>query len=165
MTDQMVLTIGYDIDNLKDPKSRNRYQGEVTVDRYGRSIPKHAHGSVNLKCQTSSTQMIMEAVMDLYDRIVDPHLLVRRVTVNANHVMDEAKAKKEEHFEQIDLFTDYEALEKQRREQEEKLARERKLQEYHAFCKEEIWEKCYVKRNEPRRRRQNHRAEQSDWRA
>ena len=129
MTDQMVLTIGYDRDSLADPGVRSRYQGEITVDHYGRRVPKHAHGTVNLKCQTSSTQIILDAVMGLYDRIVNPDLLVRRVTVAANHVADETAAKTEEHFEQLDLFTDYAALEKERREQDEKLARERKLQE------------------------------------
>lgn len=129
MTDQMVLTVGYDRDSLADPGVRSRYQGEITVDHYGRKVPKHAHGSVNLGCMTSSTQIILDAVMGLYDRIVNPDLLVRRVTVAANHVADETAAKTEEHFEQMDLFTDYTALEKERREQDEKLARERKLQE------------------------------------
>lgn len=129
MTDQMVLTIGYDRDSLEDPGVRSRYQGEITVDHYGRKVPKHAHGSVNLGCMTSSTQIILDAVMGLYDRIVNPELLVRRVTVAANHVADETAAKTEEHFEQLNLFTDYAALEKERREQDEKLARERKLQE------------------------------------
>ena len=129
MTDQMVLTIGYDRDSLADPGVRSRYQGEITVDHYGRKVPKHAHGSVNLGCMTSSTQIILDAVMGLYDRIVNPELLVRRVTVAANHVADETAAKTEEHFEQLNLFTDYAALEKERREQDEKLARERKLQE------------------------------------
>lgn len=129
VTDQMVLTVGYDIESLADPAIRSRYKGEVTTDHYGRKVPKHAHGSVNLSRQTSSTQIIMDAVMELYDRIVDPDLLVRRVTVAANRVIDEEKAVKEEHFEQMDLFTDYGALEKQNKEQEEKLVRERKLQE------------------------------------
>lgn len=129
VTDQMVLTVGYDRESLADPAIRSRYKGEVTTDHYGRKVPKHAHGSVNLSRQTSSTQIIMDAVMELYDRIVDPDLLVRRVTVAANRVIDEEKAVKEEHFEQMDLFTDYGALEKQNKEQEEKLARERKLQE------------------------------------
>ena len=129
MADQMVLTIGYDRDSLADPGVRSRYKGEITVDHYGRKVPKHAHGTVNLGGMTSSTQIILDAVMGLYDRIVNPDLLVRRVTVAANHVADEAEGKTEEHFEQLDLFTDYAALERERREQEEKLARERKLQE------------------------------------
>lgn len=127
--DQMVLTIGYDIDNLANPEIRNRYKGEVTVDHYGRKVPKHAHGTINLSRRTSSTQIIMDAVMELYDRIVDPDLLVRRVTVAANHVTDETEVPEADSFEQMDLFTDYEAREKERKEQEEKLARERKLQE------------------------------------
>ena len=129
VTDQMVLTIGYDIDNLTDPNIRKDYKGEVTVDRYGRKVPKHAHGSINLKYPTSSTQMIMDAVMELYDRIVNPDLLVRRVTVVANRVMDETAVRETEHFEQLDIFTDYEALEKEREAEAAKLARERKLQE------------------------------------
>lgn len=129
MADQMVLTVGYDRDSLADPGVRSRYKGEITVDYYGREVPKHAHGTVNLGGMTSSTWIILDAVMGLYDRIVNPELLVRRVTVAANHVTDEAQGKMEEHFEQMDLFTDYEALERERREQEEKLAKERKLQE------------------------------------
>ena len=129
MADQMVLTVGYDRDSLADPGVRSRYKGEITVDYYGREVPKHAHGTVNLGGMTSSTWIILDAVMGLYDRIVNPELLVRRVTVAANHVTDEAQGKREEHFEQMDLFTDYEALERERREQEEKLAKERKLQE------------------------------------
>ena len=79
VTDQMVLTIGYDIENLTDPKISIKYTGPVTTDRYGRKTPKHAHGTANLDRQTSSTKLITEAVMALYDRIVDPNLLVRRI--------------------------------------------------------------------------------------
>lgn len=128
-TDQMVLTIGYDRDSLADPGVRSRYQGEITMDHYGRKVPKHAHGTVNLSCMTSSTQIILDAVLGLYDRIVNPELLVRRVTVAANHVANETEGKKEERFEQMDLFTDYAALERERAEREEKLDKERRLQE------------------------------------
>lgn len=129
VTDQMVLTVGYDIDNLTDPKIRNSYKGEVTVDRYGRKVPKHAHGTANLDRQTSSTQLILDAVLNLYERIVDPNLLVRRVTVTANHLVDETDTGQTEEFEQMELFTDYAALEKEREEEETKLAKERKMQE------------------------------------
>ena len=129
VTDQMTLTIGYDIECLTDPKIRNSYKGEVTADHYGRKVPKHAHGSANLPRQTSSTQIIMNAVMELYDRIVNPILLVRRVTVAANRLVDETEARGEDSFEQLDLFTDYEALEKEREEENKRLAKERKLQE------------------------------------
>lgn len=129
VTDQMVLSVGYDIGNLSDPKLQGSYKGEITTDRYGRKVPKHAHGTVNLKCQTSSTQLILDAVMELYDRIVDPRLTVRRVTVCANHLVDEGEVKETERFEQLELFTDYGAAEKEREAEEAKLARERKLQE------------------------------------
>ena len=76
VTDQLVLTIGYDIENLSNPNLKYQYKGEVTIDRYGRKVPKHAHGTANLKKKTSSTRLITNAVMDLYDRIVDEHLLV-----------------------------------------------------------------------------------------
>lgn len=129
VTDQMVLTIGYDIDNLTDAKIRSSYKGEITTDHYGRKVPKHAHGTANLNHQTSSTILITDAVMELYDRIINPDLLIRRVTIVANHLVDEAQAKESEQFEQLDLFTDYAALEKERKEEDEKLSKERKLQE------------------------------------
>lgn len=130
VTDQMVLTIGYDIENLSDPKKGGAYKGEVTIDRYGRKVPKHAHGTVNLKTWTSSTKEIMEAVMELYGRIVDPELLIRRVNITANHLADEREALKErDSYVQMDLFTDYAALEKQKKEEDERRKKERALQE------------------------------------
>ena len=79
VTDQLVLTVGYDIENLTDPARRARYHGPVETDRYGRRIPKQAHGSINLDSHTSSTKKIMCAVSELFDRIVDKNLLVRRM--------------------------------------------------------------------------------------
>ena len=129
VTDQMVLSIGYDVENLLSKEIRKNYKGEVTVDRYGRMVPKHAHGSANLNRQTSSTKLIMDAVMELYDRIVNPKLLIRRVTVVANHLVEESGVKEAPVFEQMDLFTDYEALNKEREEESARLKKERKLQE------------------------------------
>ena len=131
VTDQLVLTIGYDTENLSNPETASRYRGEVTTDRYGRKIPKHSHGTANLEEPSSSTRLIMNAVMALYDRIIDKNLLVRRITVAANHLTDEAavRARKQEAFVQMDLFTDYEALEKQKQENEAKMKKERALQE------------------------------------
>ena len=125
VTDQIVLSVGYDMENLADPL--NSYQGEITSDRYGRKIPKSAHGSINLGRWTSSAQMITEKALELYEKIVDPKLTVRRFYVVANHVVDELGVR-EEQGEQLDLFTDYEALEKQRADQSEKLAREKNMQ-------------------------------------
>lgn len=130
VTDQIVLTIGYDIENLADPERRKAYKGEVTIDRYGRRIPKHAHGTTNLKTWSSSTKEIMEAVMELYERIMDPGLLIRRVNITANHLTDESEAQgREDSFVQMDLFTDYAALEKEKAEEAERRKKERALQE------------------------------------
>lgn len=128
VTDQMVLTVGYDIENLADPEKRRSYRGEVTTDHYGRKVPKHANGTVNLPEQTSSTKIILNAVMELFDRIVDQNLTVRRVTVTANRLAAEDAAGGKEHFEQLDLFTDYAALERKRKEEEAERQKEKKVQ-------------------------------------
>lgn len=128
VTDQIVLTIGYDIENLTDPEIRKSYKGEVVMDHYGRKIPKHAHGTANIHKRTSSSMLIMEAVLELYARIVAPGLLVRRVTIAANHVVEDDTSCDTQTFEQLDLFTDYEALEKQRQEKNAKLQREKQIQ-------------------------------------
>lgn len=128
VTDQMVLTIGYDIENLADPKRSVDYRGPVTTDHYGRRVPKHAHGSVNLGRYTSSTKQITDAVMELYDRIVDHNLLVRRVNVVANHVLPEQQAEEEAAMEQLNLFMDETARQKRRAEEAALLERERQMQ-------------------------------------
>ena len=129
MTDQMVLTIGYDIENLTNPEIRSKYNGEVTTDHYGRKVPKHAHGTANLGRMTSSTRVITDAVMELYNRIVNPDLLVRRVTIVANRLTQEAEVNEAQAYEQLTLFTDYDAMQKEREEEKETLAKERRLQE------------------------------------
>lgn len=129
VTDQLTLTIGYDRDNLNDPELKKSYRGDVTTDRYGRKVPKHAHGTANLNCRSSSSRIITDAVLKLYDRITDPRLSIRRVTISANHLLDETEADKTECYEQLSLFTDYAALEREKEEEKEKLSKERKLQE------------------------------------
>lgn len=129
VTDQIVLTVGYDIENLQDSELRKAYKGEITTDHYGRKVPKPAHGSINLGDYTSSTELIMKAVLELYDRIVDKNLLVRRFTVCANHLIDEQKKPDKTEFEQLDLFTDYNELELQRQKEKEKRQKERSIQE------------------------------------
>lgn len=128
VTDQLVLTVGYDIENLANPKIKKSYNGEVTTDRYGRNLPKSAHGTANLGRQTSSTKLIMDAVTELFVRIVDKNLLIRRVNIAANHVVDEAAVQKADDFEQLDLFTDYAAAEAKKEEEEAELVREKKVQ-------------------------------------
>lgn len=128
VTDQMVLTVGYDIANLSDPKIREKYKGDVKTDYYGRQVPKHAHGTVNLKRMTSSTKEIMDAVMTLFDDIVNPILLVRRVNIVANHIMDKDAAGNDFEFEQLDLFTDYEKKKVDEENEAVSLEKEKNLQ-------------------------------------
>ena len=103
--DQVILTIGYDIDNLTDPKISEIYDGEITVDFYGREVPKHAHGTINLDYQTSSTDVIMKAVLELFDKIIDKRLLVRRINLCFGRVIDKDKATKTRIIKQVDLFS------------------------------------------------------------
>jgi DNA polymerase V len=130
VTDQIVLTINFEA--FSKTNKAEDYQGEVATDWYGKKAPKHAHGTENLERYTSSGKLIMDAALRIYDRTVDPKLLIRRVTIVVNHVLTEEAAKKAEQsgtYEQMDLFTDYQALEKERRQQDEALTKERQLQE------------------------------------
>ena len=122
VTNQMVLTIGYDIENLNNTSIS--YSGEITIDHYGRKVPKHAHGTTNLTQQTSSAMIIMDAVMALFDEIVDKNLLTRRVSIKANNIVSEASLAKAP-YEQLDMFSDLEV----EKGKEEALEKERKLQE------------------------------------
>lgn len=122
------MTVGYDIENLTNSKIKKSYQGTITTDHYGRAVPKSAHGTTNLGRQTSSTKLILDAVTELFERIVDKNLLVRRVNITANHVVDEAIAQAKENFEQLVLFTDYETVNVKKEEEEAELAREKRIQ-------------------------------------
>ena len=107
VTNQIVLTIGYDIDNLINPDLKSIYEGEVTIDRYGRNIPKHAHGTINLDHYTSSSKTLRDKTNELYIKIVNPELLVRKIYVVANNVISEKKSKELQKYEQVNLFVDY----------------------------------------------------------
>ena len=128
ITDQLVLTIGYDIENLTDPVIRKKYHGEVTTDHYGRQVPKHSHGTINLPYPTSSTKIIMKAVEELFDRMINWYLLVRRVNIVAARVIPESEAPEISNFEQMDLFIDYEALEKEHLQEKKEREKERRIQ-------------------------------------
>ena len=129
VTDQLTLTVGYDIENLRDSERRKRYHGAVTTDRYGRQIPKHAHGTVNLEEYTASSKRITNAILELFDRVVDKNLLIRRMYLTANRVTAEDSIPKEPSMEQLDLFTDVEAARAKKEAEAAELAREKKLQE------------------------------------
>ena len=109
---------------LKNEKIRKIYKGEITEDKYGRRVPKHAHGTINLNHKTSSTKLIMEAVTKLYDNIINDKLLTRRINITANKVINESEVRKSE-YEQIDLFKNYQ--EESKRKNKEK--KEKRLQE------------------------------------
>ena len=127
VTDQLVLTVGYDIDNISTGRSTGEYKGEVVKDRYGRKIPKHAHGTANLSRYTASVSLATQAVTKLYDDIVDKRLLSRRINITANHVITEKEAvNKNSSYHQMDLFTDF--INKDDNEEESaKLEKEKKV--------------------------------------
>ncbi|MCR5820485.1 MAG: DNA methylase [Bacteroidaceae bacterium] len=145
VADQIVLTVGYDRESLTNPDIRDKYHGEVTVDYYGRQVPKHAHGSANLQSPTSSSRIIIEAVTALFDRIINRDLLVRRLNLTVNHVLPESSVSEHPAPEQLDLFTDYEAREKARRAEQEALAKERKIQEVRLAIKQRFGKNALLK--------------------
>ena len=129
ITDQLVLTVGYDIENLAVPERCSNYQGPVVLDSYGRQIPRHAHGTASLSCHTASSKELIRATSDLFDRIVNPILLIRRLSITANHTVPERSVSTPILYEQMNLFTDYAALEKRRKKKQAELERDKKLQQ------------------------------------
>lgn len=146
VTDQIVITVGYDIENLTDPKHRKNYHGKVVTDRYGRRIPKHAHGTINLEKYTSSSKQITNAVSELFDNIVNKDLLVRRMNVTANHVIGKKSLPKKGTMpQQLDLFTDYAALKAKREQEEKELEREKRMQEAMLTIKKKFGKNAILK--------------------
>ena len=126
VTDQLTLTVGYDIENT----AGGNFRGEIVTDRYGRKIPKHAHGTSNLPRKTSSARSIMDAVLGIYDEKVNPKLSVRRITITANKIVSEDDVPQEAEVPvQFNLFDDIAAQEQQHKDEEIRLERERKIQE------------------------------------
>lgn len=145
VTDQIVITVGYDIENLTDPKRSKAYHGEIITDHYGRKIPKHSHGTINLGKHTSSTKKIMEATSELFDRIVDKSLLIRRLNITANHVIREDDVKQEVQYEQLDLFTDYADLQAKQEKEQAQLKREKKMQKAMLTIKKKFGKNAILK--------------------
>ncbi|MBR7060535.1 MAG: DNA methylase [Eubacterium sp.] len=126
VTNQVELTIGYDIDNIK---KNGGFEGEIKEDWYGRKVPKPAHSTENTGRYTSSTKLIMEAMMNLFTRIVDKNLLVRRMYVVFNHLIEENEVEGVlPDGEQLDFFTDYQKKEKEEKVLGENLKKEKNLQ-------------------------------------
>lgn len=118
VTDQIVLTIGYDVKSLTDTD----YRGDITTDHYGRKVPKHAHGTINLKKHTASSKLITDAALELYDRIMNKNLYARRINITACRVIPETDVGNT--YEQMDFFTDYDEIEKE----EHRLMKEKRVQ-------------------------------------
>ncbi len=128
VSNQFVLTVGYDIDNLKNPVLRQYITGEIKTDFYGRKIPKHAHGTTHLPIKTASVALITRAFTELYDRIVDNRLLMRRIMLTACHVLPEQEAHNEFAYHQISLFSDYSSLKEDSAKEKIMLEKEKQLQ-------------------------------------
>ena len=128
LTDQLVLTIQYDTENLTNPEYAGKYRGAITIDSYGRKVPKHAHGTITLDKHTSSTRKIMDAVSGLYDRIINKNLLIRKINLVANHVTDEKNYNAKPQFEQMNLFTDYNVSDKEKEVEQNELKKEKQIQ-------------------------------------
>lgn len=126
VTDNITLTIGYDVENIKNDNID--YKGEIVLDHYGRKIPKHAHGTARMEIKTSSTKLIMKRVLELYDRIINKDLLIRRINISANNLIREENAKDEKIVEQFNLFSDASKIDKERQKQKLDLQDEKKLQ-------------------------------------
>lgn len=129
VTDQLVLTVGYDVENLLDEERKKRYHGEITTDRYGRAVPKHAHGTANISSYTASSHALIEAAVQLFERITDKELLIRRLTICANHIIPEQQAQKKESYRQMDLFSDYNAKGEVTEATDEDSEKEKRLQQ------------------------------------
>ncbi len=131
VTNQLVLTVSYDRECLTRPEIASKYFGEIVMDHYGRPVPKHAHGTANLASHSSSSREIIDAVMRLYDRIVNSDLLIRRLNISTNHVIRETDRphQAESVPQQLDLFTDYAAAEKAQSDKQKALEKERRMQE------------------------------------
>lgn len=128
-TDQIVLEVGYDVDSLADPAIKSKYNGKITIDRYGRSVPFHAHGTMTVEHPTSSFRILSDKLLELYDRIVNPILLVRRISMSLNHLIDESLVcRSDSEPKQLDLFTDYDYLKHKKEEETRELEKERKRQ-------------------------------------
>lgn len=145
VTNQIVLTIGYDIENITDKNRSQSYKGTVTTNYYGKKVPKPAHGTTNLPNQTSSTTLITNAVMELYDKIVNKKLLIRRINIVANKLVDEHSVKNANKYEQLDLFTDYEILKKQREKENAESEREKRMQNTILYIKKKFGKNAILK--------------------
>lgn len=145
MTDQIVLTIGYDIENLTNPEIKKKYSGQITKDHYGRAVPKHAHGTENLSFYTSSTKLITKGVLSLFERIINDKLFIRRLNLTACRVIPENEAAMLRAPKQLNFFSDYDAIIRQQKEENARLERERRMQEAELKIKKKFGKNAILK--------------------
>ena len=129
LTDKLVLTIGYDVSNLTDQNIKKNYHGKIVLDHYGRFVPAHSHGTINLDKKTSSTRLIMKAVLSLFEEIVNKKLLVRRINISALNLSSESDLKSQIVYKQFDLFNDAKEIEEHEKKEKIDEKYEKKLQE------------------------------------
>ncbi len=129
MTDQVILNVGYDVENLADPDRSQHYDGPIHIDRYGRRVPKSVHGTANFPQHTSSTNTITNAVAGIFDSVVDRQLLIRRLNITTNHVVSEDNAHEVNQTVWPDLFADNQATTQHDNDQQKQQEKERRMQE------------------------------------
>ena len=145
VTNQIVLTVGYDIENLTNPQIQSRYDGEIKTDYYGRKIPKSAHGTANISVQTASARLITSSTLKLYDEIIDKRLLIRRITIAACNLVPESSVANKPQYEQMDFFTDYENLTEKQEQEKKQLQKERKIQKAMLDIKKKYGKNAIIK--------------------
>ena len=129
VTDQLVLTIGYDRENLNDTEKKRSYTGKIKIDHYGRAVPQHAQGTISLGKPTSSSKKIIDAAIRLFEDITDEKLLIRRINIVVNHVIAEEDTLNSHTCEQLDLFIDYSEKKKLEEKEAADREKEKKLQQ------------------------------------
>lgn len=141
VTNQIVLTVGYDIENLINPELKGYYKGEIVTDSYGRKIPKHAHGTANLKSYTSSSKEITKTAAELFERITDKNLLIRRINITANKTISEKQAEEESLYSQLSLFESPE----EENEKNKMLKKEKNMQKAMISIKKKFGKNAIIK--------------------
>ena len=129
VADSVTVTVSYDAESLRNPEVMARYKDALHADYYGRQVPHHAHGTARFEHPTSSSQQMIEAVSEVFDRVVDPMLLVRRLNITVNNVVSESQMAFNMASQQLDLFTDYDALRRRNEEEAATRNRERRMQQ------------------------------------
>ena len=145
VTDMLVLTVEYDVENLKNEKYSKSYTGEIKEDRYGRRIPKPAHGTFRLEGKTSSTRIISDGFIRLYDEIINKNLLIRKLYLTVGNLTDEKEYEQENKYEQVNLFTNYGQLAEKEKEAKVKLEKEKKIQNAIINLKEKYGKNAVLK--------------------